>query len=144
METKLNKALRAAIASDDSVTVEYEVMTAVMYPPVGEDAMRMVRDARRLAPSEANRKWTESHGEHEDADVPANVTEDRARVEEEALLFVGKWVHKVFQPDEPDPRKAWRMFLALGGMSGPVPEALFEMVKSCLGVPQERLEEVPS
>ena len=77
-------------------------------------------------------------------DVPADVTEDRARVEEEALMFVGKWVHKVFQPDEPDPRKAWRVFLALGGMSGPVPEVLFQMVQSCLGLPQEKLEAVPS
>ena len=140
----MNKALMAAIATDDSVAVEYEGMTAVMYPPVGEDAMRMVRDARRLAPSDANTKWTDQHGEQEDADVPSYVTEDRARVEEEALLFVGKWVHKVFAPDQPDPRKAWRMFLALGGMSGPVPEALFDMVKACLGLPQEKLEAVPS
>lgn len=117
----VNKALLDAIGEDQSVKVEHDGLEAILHPPVGEDAVDFVLDARKLEPRKG------------------------AEPDEGAMMkFIAKWIGRLLQPHGLDPTQSWRVFLAMGGFDGPVPQAMVEMVSACVGLPPSRVEAVPT
>ena len=140
----MNEALRAAIAQDNGVAVEYKGFQATLHPPTGLQAMEYIRDAKALMPSNAAQEFLSERDKGNEEPASEAVQADLDEVEAKSMDFVAKWVNVLFAPEGVTPVEAWRAFQALGGMTGPVPGVMMDMVKDCLGVPEERLEAVPS
>ena len=106
----------------EGVEVEHGGVKATLRIPVGAAAVEFVKDASRFGRKEGEDVETET------GDV---------------LMFVLKWLEKLL-PEASGKEQAWQAFIALGGLDGPLTEALLGMMGKALGVPKKRLEAVPT
>ena len=111
----------AAIQADDRVEVEHNGCTAFLTPPVGMVAVEYIQDARALHALRSEPDKQESAG----------------------MEFVARWFHRLM-PDVESPRDAWRVFLALGGFAGPVPETMVRMTEQLVGASEEAVDDLPT
>ena len=135
----MNDALRAAIQRDDSVEVEHNGLSARLHPPRGEKAVEYIADAKKMIPSDRVRPYLNGK-----ADPPADIQVEIDDIEKNTLGFVAKWIGPLMEEEGISPTDAWRAFLALGGAAGPVVPAMADLVGSCIGLPDDRVEAVPT